>query len=651
MTIQKLEKSKEDWCFYEVGDQLKQFIYKRSNEAFALGDAARKAVQSVEELEARRTNMREKFIESMGGLPSSDSPLNSQIAGVIQCNGFRIEKVIYESRPKTFVTANLYIPEGDISRRGSVLFLCGHLEQAKHDDEFQIVCQYLVRAGLVVLAQDPIGQGERLSYYEKSLGAATAPWGIFEHDYVGSQCWPMGDGLARYFIHDAMRGVDYLCTRPEVDPARIGVTGNSGGGTQTCMMMICDPRIAAAAPATFLMNRQTYMYSGSAQDAEQIWPGMTAIGFDHEDILMMMAPRPVIVLAAAYDFFPIEGTRMSVENTRRFWQMYGKGECIDLFEQESAHKYTRPMARKAAEFFSQHLLGGKVSPEDATIRPLQSSLLWCTVSGQVRGELEGARSVYDENLDRLAGIEKYRNQFPEDERKERAFTWLRDRVFTNRRPCDLNPRLIHTSQVNDLTVQHWIWWTQEGLFNGSFTFRDYRFEGQLLPVTAAVWDGGTNQLQSHMKWIRETCQAGRAVIVLDVSGVGAMMPVPSSWNTYPALDFYGIIFKLTHDLMWLNDSMAAMRTYDVIRALDMIELWPGLKKEDIQLYAHGRQGVYAQLAAYLDTRVKNIDVIEGMGSYSSWVSARHYDHYDIMSVNFPGMLNYLDLPDLVKKGR
>lgn len=272
----------------------------------------------MKELETRKKFMREKFIEALGGLPDSDAPLSPEVTGIIECDGFRIEKVIFQSRPGIFVTANLYVPDGIQDPQGAVLFVCGHHEQAKHADEYQIVCKYLVKAGLVVLTMDPVGQGERFSYYEKQLNMSTIEWGTTEHDYAGCQCWPLGQGIAQYFIHDAMWGVDYLCSRPEVDSSRIGVTGNSGGGLQTSMMMVCDPRMAAAAPATFIMNRRSYIYSGNAQDSEQIWPGMTALGFDHEDILMAMAPRPVLVLAVSSDFFPIEGTRDTVTRTQRF---------------------------------------------------------------------------------------------------------------------------------------------------------------------------------------------------------------------------------------------------------------------------------------------------------------------------------------------
>ncbi|HVF11079.1 MAG TPA: hypothetical protein VNA16_09770, partial [Abditibacteriaceae bacterium] len=389
MNIHELEQHSPNHFFYDVGDQLKQHIYRRSEAAFAKGDAARDAVSTPAALEARQREIRAFLLQSLGGLPPLSTPLNARTTGTVEGDGFRIEKVIFESRPRNYVTANLYLPDAVLESnavvepRGAVLFLCGHHEEAKHCAEYQMVCQHLVHAGLIVLAQDPIGQGERFSYHEPSLGSTTIGWGTTEHEYTGLQCWPLGNGIARYLLHDAMRGIDYLCSRPEVDGERIGVTGNSGGGTQTCLMMLADTRIAAAAPATFLMSRESYMHVGGAQDAEQIWPGLTAAGFDHEDILIAMAPRPVRVLAVKSDFFPIEGTRRTVERCKRFWTLYDQAE-LDLVEDASDHHYTPKMARSAAEFFSRHLLGRECHSDEGStpsIKIEEPQCLWCTNSG------------------------------------------------------------------------------------------------------------------------------------------------------------------------------------------------------------------------------------------------------------------------------
>ncbi|UUZ96464.1 alpha/beta hydrolase family protein [Paenibacillus sp. P25] len=103
--------------------------------------------------------IRDGIERCIGGMPPSDTPLRPRITGTEAGNGFRVEKVIFEPRPYVYATANVYIPDGVSGPRGAVLLLCGHREQAKHCDEYQTVCHYLVHAGLIVMALDPVGQG------------------------------------------------------------------------------------------------------------------------------------------------------------------------------------------------------------------------------------------------------------------------------------------------------------------------------------------------------------------------------------------------------------------------------------------------------------------------------------------------------------
>jgi dienelactone hydrolase len=630
---------------FPLRNELNNFVCRKSIEAFSSGDAQRDAVKTVEELESRKSFLRSKFIDAIGGLPPGDTPLNPKVTGVIECEDFHIEKVVFESRPKVFVTANLYMPYGITSPRGAVLFLCGHHKQAKHEPEYQIVCRHLVNEGLIVLALDPVGQGERLSFYETSIKDTTVEWGVQEHTYAGNQCLLLGDSIARYFLHDAMRGIDYLCSRPEVDAEKIGVTGNSGGGTQTSLVMVCDPRIAAAAPATFIMNRQSYLETEKSQDMEQIWPKVSKLGFDHEDILLMMAPKPVLVLAVKYDFFPIEGTRRTVGRAKRFWQVYDKENNLSICEDESHHMYTESLAKKAAQFFSIHLLSKDGNYAEKAVYPLAPSMLWCTKSGNVRGEIEGARFVYEENCQHLSEIESKQRLIEDDKRRKKAYEWLKDRVFSTREECELNPRIFEMHQFNALTLQVCIWRSQKSLHSNALLLRDYRFSGQELPVTVAIWEWGTKCIQPHIKWIRETCNSGRAVLVLDVSGEGALLP-DTAVGDPPARYFFGSVYRLATDLIWLDDSLPAIRTYDVIRALDMIEAWPGLSNKDIGIYGYGSKALYGQLAAFLDTRISSLQVHDNIKSFAGLVRSRHYDDYDALSVNLPEVLKYFDIPDL-----
>lgn len=628
---------------YDLKGQLKRHVYDRSLEAFDKGDVIRDQIKNIAQLKDHQKFIKEEFMRSIGGLPSSDTPLNPKITGTNYYSGYRIEKVIFESRPKHYVTTNLYIPDGVDTPQGAVLFLCGHSEEAKFAPHYQTVCQYLVQSGLVVLAMDPLGQGERFGYYEKEYDQLTVRWGTTEHDYVGSQCLPLGHSLARYFLHDAMRAVDYLCTRKEVDPNKIGVTGTSGGGTQTSMMMMCDPRIAAAAPSTFIMNRRSYMFSGQAQDKEQIWPGFSAKGLDHEDIVLAMAPRPVRVLAVKYDFFPIEGARRTVERTKRFWNMLDADQNLDMVEDAEVHMYSEPLARAAAEFFAKHLLNKETTFSDTKIETRPTFELWSTSSGQVRADYPDSKTVHNENVARLKELKQKREEIPRTTRKQNGIAWLKDKVMYARKPCEWNPRHKPLGLIHDLEAQSSIWWAQEGLFNHAFLFKHHTNKNQTLPLTIAVWNGGTKEVTAHSDWIRSTCANGRAVLVLDMSGVGAS--TPEAYNSRDdVLGFYGAVHKLADDLLWLDDSLAALRIYEVVRAIEFTTTLENIDETAIQLYTTGSYSLYARLAKVLSNKVTDIEHPDV--NVEQWVGARHYNSHDINSVILPGMLEYFDLDDL-----
>jgi hypothetical protein len=654
MKFSELKHSSVCEIYYDTASQLQRYIYEKSEKAFQKGDSDRDSIESLAQLDARKHFIRESLIKALGGLPDSSPDLNARTVDILEFDGFKIEKVIFEPRYRVYVTANLYIPTGITVPCGAVLFLCGHFDEAKHHPEYQAICRKLVEAGLIVFAIDPVGQGERFSYFENSLDSVTIGCGVDEHDHAGFQCLLLGDSIARYFLHDAMRAVDYMVSRPEIDESRIGVTGNSGGGVQTSLMMICDTRVTAAAPGTFIMDRRSYMYAGGAQDCEQIWPGMSALGFDHEDILLCMAPKPVLVLASRYDFFPIEGTRRSVQRASRFWKMAGSDGLPELFEEDTGHAYTPCMADKAARFFAWHLLNKRIPiMEEAkpslncqeSVSTMEPRMLWCTESGQIRGDFNDSAAVYEENLKRLCGIEQELDERSREKRLQAARAWLGERIFYHRRSCSLNPRFYNKAQVGNLSVQMCFWWSQEGLFNHAFVFRDFKYGEGKMPVTIAVWDGGTDDIEFHSDWIGKECEAGRAVLVLDVTGVGSLKPNKLHGSRDP-FEFYGVNHKMGDDLIWLGDSIAAMRVWDVMRTVDLLALWKGLAEDDIEGYAYGRYGIYLQFAAFIDGRIKKVKTEDSIGSFRKLVMSRHYDSRDIMSIMIPGILKHIDLPDI-----
>ncbi|GAG03899.1 unnamed protein product, partial [marine sediment metagenome] len=260
------------------------------------------------------------------------TPLNPRVTGVVHRKGYKVEKVIFESQPKHYVTGALFVPDSNRFEPPypGVLEPVGHSFTAKAREIYQTVGALLALNGMVALVFDPIDQGER--------GQMLSQWpsisGTKAHTMLGVGSILLGRNTARFEIWDGMRAIDYLQSRPEVDPNRIGCAGLSGGGTQTSYLMALDDRIAAAAPACYLTSFDRLLSTIGPQDAEQNIYGQLAFGMDHADYLMMRAPKPTLICAATNDFFDIAGTWASFRYAKRLYSRMEFAERIDLIEHD-----------------------------------------------------------------------------------------------------------------------------------------------------------------------------------------------------------------------------------------------------------------------------------------------------------------------------
>ena len=207
-------------------------------------------LKTSEQIRSWQQRQQDRFRELLGGFPER-TPLNAKVVGRLKGDGFRIEKIIYESRPGFLVTANLYLPDS-LAPYPGVLFPCGHSENGKAAGPYQKACMLLAKNGCAALIFDPPGQGERkqvLNSHDDHHEPATGPFkSTSEHMVTGVAPVLLGQNLATYFIWDGIRGIDYLQSRDDIVKDQIGCTGNSGGGNQTSFLMALDERIVAAAP-------------------------------------------------------------------------------------------------------------------------------------------------------------------------------------------------------------------------------------------------------------------------------------------------------------------------------------------------------------------------------------------------------------------
>jgi hypothetical protein len=222
---------------------------------------------TIEDVSRRGAYLRKRMLDDFGGFLER-TPLNARVVGVVQRPAYKIEKVIFESQPHFYVTANLYLPTTGHPPYPAILFPLGHEPGGKANPTWQQMLGSLATKGFVALTWDPIGQGERLQIYDQDLRDSKVGDSTTEHTVVGTQCLLIGDHLARYTIWDGIRALDYLFSRPEVDPTRVGLTGNSGGNPY---------RLHRCVGRSHPGCRPIVLYHFPASDAPDDWSALSAV--------------------------------------------------------------------------------------------------------------------------------------------------------------------------------------------------------------------------------------------------------------------------------------------------------------------------------------------------------------------------------------
>ena len=350
-------------------------------------------IQAADDLDQYRAKMKDRIFEGLAGFEKT--PLNAKITGTIKRGSFGVEKILLESQPGFFVTGCLFLPDKRQKLTPAIIYCSGHGEIAFRGEEYQLGILNLVAHGFIVFAFDPIGQGERLQYADPETNKTVIGPTTMEHTYMGSQCILSGHSLIDYFVWDGVRIVDYLLTRKEVDPARIGITGMSGGGTQTSMIAAYDERIFASAPECYITNFTRLFESIGPQDAEQSPYNSIKKGIDHPDFLLLRAPKPTLMVTATNDFFNIQGARETFAEVQKCFAILGKPENISMVEDFGEHGPTLKNRVAICRFFQKSLnLPGDTNFIKGDF--FTEKELWVTATGQVETSLKG-KTVFDLN--------------------------------------------------------------------------------------------------------------------------------------------------------------------------------------------------------------------------------------------------------------
>lgn len=551
--------------------------------ADAEADGAWRRLRSRAEYDARRAAMHARYVEAIGGFPAR-TPLNPQVRDTVVRDGYRVEKVIYESLPGVYVTANLYLPDARTFKPPYHAFLvtCGHSGFGKGDEDYCRVCVMAAAQGIASLIYDPIGQGERTQ-------DPPTP-NVIGHNRFGALAMLVGRSTAQIRIWDGIRSMDYLDTRPDIRHGGYGYMGNSGGGTMTALIMAIDPRVTAAAPSCYLSTISEVFSHIGPQDAEQNVFGQLAFGLNHASFVLL-GGNAVRMHCCHNDFFPFEGSLQTWRTVKETVANCGLNAArYGLTDVPGPHGWKESSRTSSIQWMRRWLVGDASAPpiDVQACRMLDVGYDWhavdcglgrkghqVTAGGDVSKE-PGFKSVYAYLKDDLASAERRRRKRRPD---ETAALVAKTAGIRQPRELGATAKVVTSVQTNGMTVSRMVFALPSGLRIPAVVCRPAVETGN--PVIVL----GCTARSNHVARVGRLVASGRAAMVADIIGTGEIGGRRHS--------FYGADNpdeEIAVMLYCLGRSLVGVRAEEILLLADYMK---GLTSRPADVVAHDRTTIPA----------------------------------------------------------
>ena len=622
--------------YREYARCLPDYLADLAAEAYARRNARIKSLETSPAIREYQSWARQTFRQLVGVLPER-TPLNLRTVGGFDREHYRVEKLVYESRPGFVVAANLYLPKDGTGPFPGVLFQMGHSNNGKSYALYQRCCQGLVQLGYVVLAFDPIGQGERTYYPQPGGWLTRLRSATDEHTVPGRPMLLAGETATGAMLWDAIRSLDVLAGLPQVDAKRLASTGQSGGATLTMILAAMDDRLAAAAVSSGNTENfavAPFLAPGSSDDAEQDLIGSAPLAFDRWDMLWPIAPKPLLIAVSAHDWFGTYSPayeRSGREEYARLSQAYkllGAEGRLRFFESPLPHSLSQPLRMAIYRWFERHLKNSDrpILAEPPT-RPETDEALWCGSTGNT--------------------VRDFRSRTPFDLLRERA-----QAIATPRQPGDLRKLLqIDPPQNSRLEVRAAVEYTNcriqavevytaKHVWAPAWFFLPKRDWSRLVIL---VEPNGRNGAWHEDELYDRLASSGVAACALDVRGVGDLQPQFGGGAAG-----YARSHQDEENYAWasliLGHGLLGQRVSDILgmtRAL--ASAYP---HAEIKLAARERMTVPALCAAALEPRIAKVYLARHLVSWRSIVE--NQDYTCPLASMAPGCLAVADLPHIAR---
>lgn len=595
-----------------------------------------RAVQSAANAAAYRDSVRARFRQVLGPLPAR-TPLRAQVTGKLLRDQYRIEKIIYESTPHHHVTANLYVPAGQGKKPGVLLF-CGHEQESKATVSYQKTAILFAQHGFVVLVIDPISQGERMQLTD-AAGKPLARGGTTEHTLLNAGAALLGETTPAEELWDNERGLDYLLTRAEVDTARIGCLGNSGGATQAAYFIGFEKRIKVAALCSYVASGERNLALTGPTDGCVQLPGAGRARLDVADWPIMFAPKPLLLLAGRYDFVDYSQIEAATAETRRVYTALGRPEQLSLFTYDDGHGISQPKREVAVTWFGRWLAGNAAPVREGDLRVSGEKELRCTATGQVntafRDEvntasqhLVEARALVAHRLplqpEALATRVRQQLGFPADEEAARLPVAVERRDTLRYSGVALQKLILRCPGEPPLPVLLAL------------------PTGPAAPTKVIVWLAGRGKasLADSAGLLASYLRQGAAVLLADLRGLGETADPAAPIEP----KYYNHEYRPALLALHLGRPLLAQRVTDVFTLLSFLQADARLSVLPLEMQASGQAAPVALHAAVLLPRITRLVLYQMPLTYRQQLEQP--TTHDTYSLLLPGVLRRYDLPDL-----
>ena len=615
---------------------LPDYLSRLSREAIGKRESALSRLNSASSVAQRQSWVTETLWQTIGG-KFEKTDLRARVTGELKESAYRIEKLTYESRPGLFVTANLYLPVIQRPPFPAVLFQSGHYWAGKAYPSYQRCCQGLAQLGFAVLAFDPMGQGERIYYLDETGTGSRLREVDTEHTVPGMQYLLVGDSATRFQLWDAIRSLDLLLSRPEVDARRVASVGHSGGATLTMLLAATDPRLSAAAICMGNIENvaaDPFLSPGATDDAEQDLIGVGPLGLDRWDLFYPFAPKPLLIWPSDRDPF----ATYSPNYLRNAWQEYqklshtyevlGRADRLGWADTPLPHALAYRDRLLVYNWFSRWLQGNEnPSAEEPPVKPVAPAALWATESGSVIRSLHSATP--------FSLLRSFKT-----ERKSVSLPLLLGMDL----PGDVRTVTVAKVQTSHVKIDQLEVRSEPEVTLPAFLLSAVKASREA-PVLLVLDDVLAQRLWFDPEAddvIGEDCPV--VVCAADIRGIGTLTPQFS-----PGAAEYEAWHQQEENYAWsslfFGRPLAGQRARDILCLAKALRGLPATAGRPIHLAAWGRLVFPALVAAALDPQIASLYLSGGLGAFRL---ATEIEVPNQPLANYvPGWLNHTDIPDLI----